>query len=183
MLPSADDVLEIAKKVARRYARRCWWASREDLEQEASLAVMQAARTFDPHVGVPFKGYAHRAAVNALGPYLWRQSSPVSETFHRLKTLAGVVHTELKEAYHLASPDRPDLMLEEAQWRQQVRERVLALAQETPDGQLAMALLLEGEAAAEDDQPRQSVYRASARIRGKIRIDWELYSLWKERNG
>lgn len=50
------DNLELAQRLSHRYRRR--GESEEDLEQVATLALVAAARRFEPDRGIPFVGYA-----------------------------------------------------------------------------------------------------------------------------
>lgn len=90
-----EDPMEVARRCAARAKRRVWWAERGDLEQEAALAALSAARTWDPDTGVPLSAYVWRACSLHLRKYLWRCSAPVSETDHNLNTLRDVHRTQL----------------------------------------------------------------------------------------
>ena len=179
-----DVALEVSKKAARRYARRCWWADVKDLEQEAVLATVKAAGTFDPAVGVPFAGYAWRAAILALKPYLWRQSSPVSASWGNIigRKLEGLQRAEVD----LTIPDDrgdPDTVLDDKRWCEQVWRRAVAL---DLSGGLAIEVLLLGEksadVAARHGVPVQTVYNATTRAKARMTNDKELYELWTNRS-
>ena len=107
------EVLRIAQVAAARYARRCWWASVEDMKSEAVVAILAAQKTWDPNHGAPFGAYAYRAALLAIRPYLWRNSSPVSESFHKLPTLAGA---------HRASLEKAGARLKHEEWSNELYE-------------------------------------------------------------
>lgn len=65
--------MPLAHKLARRYAPYDE-TQRQDLFQEACIAIMAAAETFDPAFGVPFVLHAHRRIRAELGraaPQLW----------------------------------------------------------------------------------------------------------------
>jgi DNA-directed RNA polymerase specialized sigma24 family protein len=176
--------LDVSKKAARRYARRCWWADVADLEQEAVLATVKAANTFDPSVGVPFAGYAWRAAILALKPYLWRQSSPVSASWGDIigRKLEGLQRV----AVDLTIPDDredADDALDSKRWCEQVWKRAVAL---DPSGGLAVEVLLLGEKSADvarrHNVPVQTVYNATTRAKARMTNDKELYALWENRD-
>lgn len=173
----------VARKAAKRYARRCWWADVKDLEQEALLATVKAAGTFDPSVGVPFAGYAWRAAVLALKPYLWKQSSPVSASWNDMldRKLAGVQRAEVDTTVP-EEKDTPDDELDRRRWCEEVWKRALA---HDPSGGLAVAVLLNGEksadVAARHGVPVQTVYNATTRTKARIAKDPDLWNLWTQR--
>ncbi len=173
-----EELLKIATIAARRYARRVWWAKEEDMRQEALVAVLKARETFDPTHGAPFGAYALRAAMLAIRPYLWKNSSPVSESWHKLPTLRGVHRAPLTDAKDvLASTACPEAQLEHATWHEAVRDRLLAL---DPSRGLGLAVLLERQkpeaVAQQHNVSLAEVRRAVARLRTAVRND---YSLWK----
>lgn len=196
---TAEDVLRIAKAVARRYANRCWWADPDDVTSEASVAVLQAKRTWDPTVGVPFDGYAQRAAALRVRTYLWGESSPVTGGLHDpKKNIANVrraglmmrtagghdapeMHSERPELMH--TPD-PAAQLDDANWRLRVRRRLRALARDGRDGELATEVLVRGRKPAEViAESGRDVYGAVHLVRRKVRSDRRMYNLWRMRHG
>ncbi len=178
----ADTILKIAHDVARRFKRRCWWADMDDLTGEASRIVLEASRSWDPQVGVPFWGYAHTAAVRGLGAYLWQQSAPVSEKAHRRKDLAGVYKTDVNKIDEEKFADVPDAgeLLDETRWRDRVRHQIERLAAVTPNGHLAVQVLVHEIQPADLEAPRSEIYRAVHLVRRKIKEDYDLYYLWDE---
>ena len=179
MLPEGiepGEVVKIASGVAWRYARRCWWADVDDLIGEASRVVLEAARTWDPQVGVPFSGYAAKAAQRALSGYLWEQSSPVTSSDPRI--MAGTYRAEVDPEAHPVDPTAPRL-LDDAHWRLRVRAGIRRIAARTRDGEYAIPVLVHGVPPHEVPAPRQTVYRAVHLVRRKMRDDRELYQLWQ----
>lgn len=209
----ADDILSIAKKAARSYAR-CWWADRDDLVSEASVAVLQAHKTWDPEVGVPWEQYARIAAVRRLRQYLWAESAPVSGGLHDpRKHLAGKVRDfsmrmHIDETTSYADPDRsaktvqihatdaldehvtfatmpnPGAVIDHADWRLKVRRRIRALARDGRDGDLAIEVLVRGR------QPKdlvketgRDVHGAVHLVRRKMREDKRTFKLWQQNGG
>ena len=189
-----DDVLRIARQVARRYKRRCWWADLDDLVGEASKAIIVAHKRFDPQVGIPFDGYAQRAASNALQDYLWKQSSPVSGGKHDPRRLiAGVYRAPLevevrdasgqavrRERRELSVWEDPLGQVEAETWRLDVRERVRAIAEQVPNGDLAVRVIL--HAHRPQDVIRETgrnAHRAVERVRSRIRRDYPMWKLWR----
>ncbi len=181
-----DEVLRIAKAVARRYANRCWWADVDDMTNEASVAVLTAKRTWDPEVGVPFDGYAARAAALHLRTYLWRVSSPVSGGIHDpKKNIAGVHAGEFSEEHHGVPVDQdPGLKLDEVNWLLKVRRRIRALARDGRDGELASEVLVRGRRPMDViAETGRDVHGAVHLVRRKIREDRRLHKLWQQDGG
>jgi hypothetical protein len=189
----AAEVLRIARAVARRYAQRCWWADEDDMTSVASLAVLDASRHWDPQVGVPFDGYAARAASNQVREHLWRESSPLSGGLHDpRKNIEGVTRASLDVRTDdgewsprpelVQNPD-PGPQLDDAQWRLRVRRRVRALSGVTQDGGLARAVLLDGRAPSElaPEGDLKRAYRAVQILRKRVRLDPVSYKLMRLR--
>jgi hypothetical protein len=63
--------------VARKYARRYCWVTREELEQEGWMAGLEAALTFDPDRGDNFGYHVWFRVDIAIRRFLWARSSPV----------------------------------------------------------------------------------------------------------
>jgi Sigma-70 region 2 len=192
---TTDDVLRIARAVAARYKRRCWWADAQDLASEASQAVLEAQERFDPQVGIPFSSYAARAASYAVQDYLWKQSSPVSGGGHDPRRCIAGVHRAPLDAPLRAGPDgaarvRPELWvwdddpLVEAEleaWRLSVRERIRVLAEQVKDGDLAVEVMVRGRAPQEViRETGRNAHRAVERVRRMMREDYPMWSLWME---
>lgn len=81
----------VARTIASRYARRCWWADEADLTQEAWRITLEVARQMAPDGTTidleVFARVAWVACMRQLSRWLWRQSSPVTASDH------GVVQT------------------------------------------------------------------------------------------
>lgn len=122
-------VRRIAKSVAARYRRSTWWASFEDMEQEAVCAIMQAQHTFNPRLGFDEGAYAFRAAVLAVRRYLWQESSPVSGGKHRPEISLANLHRASLDDFGdgLTADEDPEEQLQAFQLRNILRERLLAL--------------------------------------------------------
>jgi DNA-directed RNA polymerase specialized sigma subunit len=193
-----EEVQRIARAVARRFKRRCWWADVDDMESEACVAVLKAHKTFDPQVGVPFAGYAARAAALQITDWLWRQSSPLSGGLHDPeKNIAGVFRMTLDI---LASGHRgedttrreltvdPDTgnELDVAAWRLAVREQLRLLAERTRNGDLAVEVLVRDRPSRDVMQQTgrgRDVYKATELVRRLARKDAALYELWQRAPG
>jgi DNA-directed RNA polymerase specialized sigma24 family protein len=174
----SEEMVRIATVAARRYRRKVWWASMDDMKQEALVAVIKAKETFNPDVGVSFGAYAYRAALYAIKPMLWRASSPVSEALHKLPTLKGVHRAPID----LKMPDArtPETQVGAERWKDDVRRR---LAELDPTG-LGISVLLDGEpsreVAARAAVPVAEVYAATALLRRRAANDFPLWRLWEE---
>jgi DNA-directed RNA polymerase specialized sigma24 family protein len=171
----------IARSVARRYGRQCWWADRDDLMQEACLAVLAASAFFDPRVGVPRSAYLRRAARLAVGKFLWRESSPVHAPYG---AAAGLFRAEVTEA--LADDGgTPDEEAHRERWFARVQARLHELASGDPAVALGLEVILleiplseyarrSGLTWREVFNCRRAAWRAAA-------SDPELFSLWADR--
>jgi len=178
----ADEVLRIARAVAARYRKHCWWADFDDLVQTASVAVLEARVTFDPQVGVPFAGYASRAASRQVSEALWRASTPLSGGLHDPRKHIAGVHAEQLEDKHLANQTNPGEVLDDIAWRLKVRRRVRKLAKRTRDGDLAEAVLLHGRTPGDlIRETGRDVYGAVELTRRKVKRDAPLYRLLRRR--
>jgi len=166
--------------VARRYKRRCWWADVDELCHEAVVAIMQAIPRWDAEVGVPIQAYVWRAAIFACKHYLWRNSTPVSETHHRRGDLRDVRRAELHDDH--ASSENVELSVIEQDWRLRVKAQLELIISDTPNGDLAAAVLLEERSPKEcaEDGNVSAVYRAASILRNRIRSSYPVYGLWKE---
>ena len=76
------------------------WCETEDLKQEAALALLDAARRFDPAYGTRLLTYATPAIEAALSDYAARYSSSLSIPISRYNQLRRVAHlcTEAQDA-------------------------------------------------------------------------------------
>lgn len=68
------------------------WCETEDLKQEAALALLDAARRFDPAYGTKLLTYATLAIEAALSDYAARYSSSLSIPISRYNQLRRVAH-------------------------------------------------------------------------------------------
>lgn len=79
MSPERQQVAaRVAKRVARWYAARVWWAEPDDLLQEAWVTVLECDRSAPDAMPELWGGYAYRAASMHLSRYCWSLSAPVS---------------------------------------------------------------------------------------------------------
>lgn len=185
-MSSSEQLVKVATKVARRYARRCWWADEEDLRQEAMVAALECLKEgrWDPEVGVPLNAYAWRACVNHLRSYLWRQSSPVSETDHNLENLRGVHHIEIPEDGFQDRVEPVEVLLDQARWNHAVREQVLFVLGAVGVDRVVLRTLFDDDKPADVAEelgiPRNTLYRSLQRARTALRDNAMLYELMKE---
>lgn len=176
-----DEVKRAAEGVARRYARRVFWADEDDLRQEAYVIAIDARRRWDPTVGVPLSAYAWRACALGLRNYLWRQSAPVTETDHRLTTLRGVHRAEVNEdCWRAPSPDE---LLVAKRWHEDVQEQIaFVLKHGNVDTRLVLPVLIEERAprhvAKELEVPVIRIYRSVRRARVLLSENALLHMLW-----
>lgn len=178
------EVLRIARAVARRYAKRCWWADVDDMTSVASLAVLEASESWDPQVGIPREGYVARAAALQVRDFLWRQSSPVSGGLHNPRELIAGVHAAPLDEDLVEHDTDPGKKLDRLRWRLRVRDRLRKLAGRTRDGDLAAEVLVRGRTPVEvRKETGRDVYGAVHLVRRKAREDEPLYKLWRRGGG
>lgn len=172
---------------ASRYARRCWWADREDLEQEAMVAAFAATKTWDEKVGVEFGAYAYRACLLHLRRYLWKNSAPVSAADKKLTELRGLHRAELVDDDHRCNREWADQLLADADWQFRAFEQieyVLTALQKPTAMKAALQVLLEEErparVAARLNIPIDHVYRATKRAKEVLGNNAALLDLLRE---
>lgn len=191
----------IVMTVVRRYGGHCWWRDKQEMIQDAHLAVIQARQWFDPQVGVPFADYAKRAVAFALKRKLWAASfaATVPEREQRTASESGAgrgVPTAIWDegggtATHsvpkpLQALFDPPTLLERRRWKQRVwRALEAALVPPLgPDAALVIPVLTgeeTPEAVAERARlPQRRVHKLTCRARSILRGSRELRELWKE---
>ncbi len=173
---------EVVGRVVRRYVRRSQWASlvAKDLAQEGHAALAEARRRFEPEKG-EWEGYAYRAAWLAIASYLVAESSPVTR---REKGAANLARRAPEEALlgFISTADTEEAF-GEAEWREKVRERLLAL---TGDEGVARVLLEEttpARLAKERDVPVSRIYGLVSSARSRLAADSALYALMQAKKG
>ena len=190
----------VARGVAWRYKKIASWVDVAELEQACWLAFMEAARTFDPAVGVPFYGYAKTAAVRECWALMWRSRSPVTACRSNLPKMKDMVveHDACDELLSRAST--PDEIVNEIRWHAATSRALndlfdapeYVIEVERIDGvrcrcNVARQVLLEQESpaklAARIGVPVTQVYRACARARRRIVGSFSLWELVQERVG
>lgn len=195
--PDPDEVEELVLMVLRRFRGTCWRAEREELAQQAHMAIAEAATSWDPLVGVPFPQYAYRAAVVSLGRFLWRTSFaahvPERQRHEMAKTgqgrgvsLEGLyeVPASLPKALH-GVYDPPSL-LEHRRWKERVlRAMRLALEDLLGDEAGLVVPVLTGEESPGNVShrtgvPTKRIHKLTCRARNALRSSRELRLLWEE---
>ena len=185
-----------ARRAAKAYKKRCWWASYEDLVQAAFVATTKAETTFDPNVGVPLDAYLFRAAVYALKPVLLRESSPVSarrSEQHMLKLMmrvdlrnpeGDIVSADAALAGELddESCTNPEVFLPRIGWQSRVRERLTDILTDSKHTERVLPVLLDEadsqEVADQHNVSVKEIYLAAQRARRRIAADRDLWTLW-----
>lgn len=194
-MSNAVEIERVARQVARKYARRVWWADEDDLMQEAREACVRASRTWDSTVGVSLEAYLWRAAMLTLRKWCWRQSSPVSGGMHDPRAHRMGQRTQVHEDTPAADEPhqgvvlREDFVAEEIvterDWRARVCALVQGLASSPADRLGARVLLGEGkpsEIALEHGVPVATVSAACARLRRRIAGTLDARELLVERD-
>lgn len=178
-----EQIRDAVARVAARYARRCWWADRDDLTQEGLRAALEARQTWDPAVGVPEAYYCARAASRALSSYLFRVGSPVSASDGEVAALAGLYHEALPEA--LGTKEDPEGDLDGWRWHRDVRDLLAPLLRDHDDLLPGVLVVYDGERSSEVARKLgldvDEVYRSADRFRDSVRASDRLWRLWYER--
>lgn len=178
-----------ARRAARAYAAKCWWAEVEDLEQAAYVATTRAMETFDPKVGVPLDAYLYRAAVLAIKPYLLSLSAPVSAPRHKRDELKGLIRAAEPDERGQRGMDGPhesvlDVILSRERFVAQVRARLHTLLIDAKRTELALPVLLGMETsnavADRHGVDVRTIYLATLRAKRRIANDPTLWELWKD---
>ncbi len=181
-----QETLTVAAQAAARYARRVFWADREELVHEAVVAALKAHVTWDDQCGIARGAYLWRACVLHLSAFCWKQSAPVHAPHHKRKELRGVHREEVTETSWVSSED-PHSLLDEKQWTAGVREQVDFLLDGLGEnsGVAARVIVLEESPAAVAyacELPVGYVYRIARTGRRLLADNAMLHSMLKERS-
>jgi hypothetical protein len=185
-----EIIEQAAARVAHKYARRCWWSDPRELRQEATAAMLGAVPGFDPSKASrpgQAEAFFYRVGLRALHNFTWRSGSPLSETDHNLRLLAGVTRAPVEEAAELPvlAPWADEIIANGAHLAELRAALAEVLGQLGEDEELARAVLLRDgkpeDVAVLYGVERRRVYRATALARRFIMDDLQLYELWKER--
>lgn len=174
---------EVALRAASRYKRIYWWAELDDLKQVALMAVFRARKSWDVKEGIPFGGYAWRAATIQLRNFVRKMSAPVSAKENDLDNLVGIFRASVGQLENKSNTNEGDAveLLDSARTREQVRE----VFGRVEDGYLARMVLLDEDAprvvAAREGIPVRRVYEATRRVRNAIWNSRELWETWKSK--
>lgn len=181
--PPEVVVANVAARVAARYARRVFWADRDDLEQEAMVAGYSALRTWDAACGVPLAGYVWSACSKQLGRYALKTGSPVSASWKRAPELVGSHRAELDEGMIEGTPWSDELLVD-ADWKFRVHEQLEFVLNAGNHGDAAWKVLVDEQkpaAVAEElGLPIAHVYKATERARERIARNALLFDMLKE---
>lgn len=132
------DMARAVDKVARRYARRCWWVDEDDLRQEAWLVAHKIRPKYDAQRAPSgtVRPLVSRAASRALTRLLLFQSAPVSASDGKRYDLVGLHRAPLPQEgatgegdlrlKHVPAPLRVEETAERIAAREQWNNRVLS---------------------------------------------------------
>jgi DNA-directed RNA polymerase specialized sigma24 family protein len=167
-----------ARVVVGRYKRKCWWASAEDLVQEAICAQLQALTKFDKTRGTPRDAYLFYAALYSARRALLKASAPVS-TSHDVNNLKGLSRADVMEIDGVIHVEPADFL----QRRNEIHRAVVeCLGDESAD--FAYAMLADGwhpnEVAAAHGYDPHDVYAAVGWVRSQLGSNDALCQMWSE---
>lgn len=173
-------ISELARAVARgvaAYRRKCAWAEEAELRQEAWLAAVEAARTWQPERG-PLEPYALRAVHICLGKWTLRSGRPASapDTSVHRKAIVHVRAVPIDDDSPLPCPTNAEQQLADHHWEQALHVRLQAVTADLPE---AYALLL-GNRRGRGRWARKLEEQA-VDLFLRIKNDPELRQLWDER--
>jgi DNA-directed RNA polymerase specialized sigma24 family protein len=181
------------------------WFDMEDASQNATLAALEALRTYDPERpdAAPLGAYQWKAALNGAREEVLLWSSPVI-TRHRLENLRHLKRASLTldpttgkapgedaeeeverdEVASLNLDHDPETLYGDKELAEQVRARVSALVGDS--GRDFALAIFSGEWSAEEmadahGMPTPHVSALRQRVRDILRRDRHLYALWQER--
>lgn len=121
--------LPLAKRTASRYARD---DRHDDYAQEAALGLVQAARRFDPSVGVPFGFYARQWCVTRCQRYRRGDRTIPHPRCVAFVEEPGVTATTTPMEHEPAGEGDPETLLADAQERaSQIASMALGMAKLT----------------------------------------------------
>lgn len=171
----------VVRGVSAYYRRRVWWVEREDIEQEARLAVLAAAPYFDQRVGVPRSAYLRTAARRAVGRSVWAMSSPVKAAYGKARGLhRAPLNDNIKD-----ERSAPDEAVDREMWRARVLARLHEIASADPVVAIGLEVLMlevaPREYAARSGLSRAEVYACTVEARHTAGNDPELFALWAAR--
>ena len=208
MTETIDEVCaRVARQVAGRYARRCWWADRTEVEQQAWAFVLEVREQNMPlgPDGQPdvnaFGAWAWSAAVRRMSRWLWRQQAITSAPDKKVKEMRGQRRMSLDgspetgsqralgsvEQLALQFSDPRPSVSEQAERTVELErlvERLRELMGDTPLTQAAISVVIGGEAPLEVAQrtglPVRHIHKTGDRLVEHARSDGELGVLLRE---
>ena len=142
----------VVKRAVAPFLRRCAWAERADLEQEAWVALLDALPRYDERR--PLEAFLFVAATNAVHRYVWRSGAAVHVTVRNAGDLPREIRRQraitatVEDAAPALGTDaqNPERVVGEYEARSRVRERLDRVLSPT-DRRLVEAVLLGGEPA------------------------------------
>lgn len=152
-----------SRVVVDRYMRKCWWADRDDLEQEAAIVELELRKreTLPAH-------YVRAAIAKRLHSVLWEMSSPVTAPKDgRREKLQGTTRAQLDDSFEVGG-----LSVEDSIFLKMALERV--------EGRMphlfgVASQVLMGERPRDLERrtglSRRFIYDAVARVRAALRED------------
>lgn len=170
------EAARVAQQVAKAYARRCEWASREELEQEAWLSMLDALPRYDATQG-DIGGFLYGAAQRGVHRLAWRLGSAVTVCPRNTSALEGAVRSVQKRTAteETAAAEVPDTSrsveqaLDDARARHRIAEVVGQLLAEDREAEAVLAFIrgevTSGQAAATYGVPLPWLYKTTFKVR------------------
>ncbi len=179
-------VMRRVNRVVNYYLRRCWWAERDDLEQQGWLIALSTIQHYDPTKG-DFGRYVFTNVSRSLSDYLRKTGSPVSGGASHLEGLTRhpFPPDDNEAPWHQlpAEMSLPDEELDALRLSGEVRQVIAGVLEEAdPELLLGINLLSAGEPprkCAEKGKKRQNIYRARSRARRELEDNGRLWLAWQ----
>lgn len=159
----------LLRRLARHYARRHSRLSADDLEQEGFLALLVAARAFDPTVGTTFRQFARQRACGAMRDAIRRAMEADGWSRSGAREMPTWVSTDASEALSIAAPPGEESEVEFECVRAILRRTLTPNEAEVVELRMVRGWTL-AEVGARLGVTKQRVAQVEGRARQKLRI-------------
>lgn len=181
-----DTFYTVARSVARRYKRQCWWAEEAEMVAIAVSEMVKGYPNYNPHAA-SLRQWCWGVSARAMMRYLVRNSSITSGHQHAgTASVKGLRRAPIADAVTgeevLVGIARPDRAYQDAERQARIRRRVVEVLGSEASANFAMGLWGDGFTVAEIAKAhgmRQGDVRDIAqRVQYALAQDEELRALW-----
>jgi len=168
----------VAQLVTRKFVQRGCPHDPRDMYQDAVVTMRVALRSYDPSRGTALAGYLYHAGWRGVCDKATKALQPAStRSKSEIKHLRNLKTVEVRDEQ---DPTDYDALV----YRTQVRERMIAVAESTPDGKLALKIMFDLTsvvAEANGDQERAAwLYRCVRTLKRAMVKDEKLRAMFVE---